>query len=244
MLSKLVLQLEADNDINAFSGAVFHGLIMDLISSGDADYLHEQNRNPFSQYLRRKEGRLYWTIYGLNAYAYENIIKKLLAVNEIKLKQKDKKLHILDIKLNRFPRKQFIAESLFPDDNYLFPISFLTPTAFKSNGEYYFFPDIRLIFQSLMNKIESTGDEQVFDLEVLNMLADSLKIDRYYLASKYFSVKGNRISSFSGAIRLKLYKNFDLYGMINMLLKFGEFSGVGIKTSMGMGAIGLGRETV
>ena len=101
MLSKLVLQLEADNDINAFSGAVFHGLIMDLISSGDADYLHEQNRNPFSQYLRRKEGRLYWTINGLNAYAYENIIKKLLAVNEIKLKQKDKKLHILDIKLNQ-----------------------------------------------------------------------------------------------------------------------------------------------
>lgn len=41
------------------------------------------------------------------------------------------------------------------------------------------------------------------------------------------------------AIKLKCTGNKEFRSLMNMLIKFGEYSGVGIKNSMGMGAIRL-----
>lgn len=50
-------------------------------------------------------------------------------------------------------------------------------------------------------------------------------------------MEGITIPSFIGSVKLKCTGNRKFRSLVNMLLKFGEYSGAGIKNSMGMGAI-------
>ena len=61
-------------------------------------------------------------------------------------------------------------------------LHFMTPTAFKQKGRYLFYPDIRCIFQSLMNKYDSAvRDEIMADEDTLEQLYESSQIIRYDL---------------------------------------------------------------
>jgi len=58
---------------------------------------------------------------------------------------------------------------------------------------------------------------------------------RYDLKSVSFSLEGVKIPSFIGKITIKLHGTDTMANFVNMLFEFGEYSGVGIKTSLGMG---------
>ena len=52
-------------------------------------------------------------------------------------------------------------------------------------------------------------------------------------------MEGIRIPAFLGTVTLKIDGPQQMVNLIHLLLRFGEFSGVGIKCAMGMGAIEL-----
>ena len=100
------------------------------------------------------------------------------------------------------------------------------------------YPSIRWIFQSLMNKHDFVdGENQLYDEEVLETLEQKCYISQYRLRSTFFSIEGVRIPSFLGSITICVKGNQSIVNLVNYLLMFGEYSGVGIKASMGMGAI-------
>ena len=117
-------------------------------------------------------------------------------------------------------------------------VQFVTPTAFKQNGRYVNYPDIRLIFMSIMNGFDAAySDEEMFDEGTLDEIVNHTLISRYALKSATFNVEGVRISAFVGRMTLKLSGTQTMANFVNMLLSFAEFSGIGIKTALGMGAI-------
>lgn len=110
--------------------------------------------------------------------------------------------------------------------------------AFKQRGNYVFFPDLHCLFQSLMNKYDAAaGDHIMLDEETLEQLCANAQIVRYDLKSVSFSLEGVRIPSFIGKITIRMNGTKTMAGFANMLIEFGTFSGVGIKTSLGMGYI-------
>lgn len=117
-------------------------------------------------------------------------------------------------------------------------LKFLTPTSFKSQGEYIFFPDIRLIFQNLMKKyqVQMVGEEEI-DLDLLNEISQALKVVNYRLTSSYYPIHRVFIPGMVGEVKFIVKGNQTLANYIWMLLKYGEYAGLGIKTTMGMGAI-------
>lgn len=118
-----------------------------------------------------------------------------------------------------------------------FTIEFLTPTSFKSNGRYIIMPDLRLIYQSLMNKYSAFSDMDMYDEETLEQLAANSSISQYRLKSLYFPIERVKIPAFKGEITIKVHGSDTMARYIRLLMRFGEYSGVGIKASMGMGAI-------
>ena len=64
-------------------------------------------------------------------------------------------------------------------------------------------------------------------------------IIKYNLKSTSFHLEGTRIPSFVGWIVIRNDGPQTMGNFIKLLLRFGKFSGVGIKTGIGMGALQL-----
>ena len=82
------------------------------------------------------------------------------------------------------------------------------------------------------------GTEHV-DVELLEEICRQTKITGYRVSSSYYPVHNVRIPGFIGEVRFKCRGNQTLRNYVAMLLHFAEYAGVGIKTSMGMGAVSL-----
>lgn len=239
MLSKLIIKLNGDlNKVGYNSGSIFQGAIMEKLSTGYANKIHNMDYNPYSQYIVKKEEGLYWTICGINSEAYINIILPLLECDKIILKNKNLELSISDKKLETINREKFIEENLFSDEfENRIEYNFITPTAFKSKNKYIIIPDTRLIYQSLMKKFDSSGKEKIFSEEIIEQLNLNSYISKYSLRSRTYSLESIKIPSFMGSIVIKLETTNEIKKICRMLGKFAEYSGVGIKCSMGMGAV-------
>jgi CRISPR-associated endoribonuclease Cas6 len=119
-------------------------------------------------------------------------------------------------------------------------ISFDTPAAFKSRNDYVIVPDLHLVFQSLMKKATAaTSDDSFFDEETLDALVQNSKIISYNLRTVKFSLEGRRITGFTGYISIYIKGPSLLKNFAKTLFRFGEYLGVGIKASIGMGALSI-----
>ena len=83
----------------------------------------------------------------------------------------------------------------------------------------------------IIKKMENT----MHDEDTLEQICEHAQVIRYDLKSVSFSLEGVKIPSFIGKITIKLHGTDTMANFVNMLFEFGEYSGVGIKTSLGMG---------
>ena len=244
MLAKLVLTLNCitDKKITTNMSSVFQGILMEKIDSGYAQFLHQQQRHPYSQSICYKENQIYWTISTVTQEAYQNIIEPFLdgKLTELYSEYHDISFKIQQREITKIEYSQFLEQEYFKNSAKVFDIEFLTPTSFKSNGHYMNYPTIRWIFQSLMNKHDSNdGDEKLFDEEILQLIEEQVSITQYKLRSTQFHLEGVKIPAFLGNIRIYARSNQSVVNLINYLLRYGEYTGVGIKSAIGMGAISI-----
>ena len=80
------------------------------------------------------------------------------------------------------------------------------------------------------------------DADTLESLEEGAEIIRYDLKSVKFPIEKVRIPAFIGKITIKMKGTQTMTNFAHMLFEFGEFSGVGIKTSLGMGCIKIMEE--
>jgi CRISPR-associated endoribonuclease Cas6 len=219
---------------------------MSLLDSDYAAVLHESKLHPYAQYISREEdGSCYWVVNCSNEGAAKNIIPVLMNQESIFLEKLNAKIMLSDRAYNEISYETL--SSLFYGEALprFIEIRFLTPASFKSDGEYCFFPDIRKIYKSMMNKYDTAmkdSNSSVFDTETLDELCQQSRITRYNLRSRLFPVEGVTIPSFTGTLTLKISGSQTLINFAHMLFRFAEYSGIGIKTSMGMGAIRIEKE--
>lgn len=118
-------------------------------------------------------------------------------------------------------------------------ISFETPCTFKVAGDYARFPTAELVAQSLFLRWNALMPECAMeDGDALRMLAAGLSISRYHLQSQDYRLKGQRIPGFVGELQLLARLPAPLMELWRLLLAFAPYGGVGVKTALGMGAVG------
>lgn len=240
MISQLKLSICGNlEDVSAQSASIFHGVLMGHVSYEYGERLHQSELKPFQQYVEKKRDSLIWTINTLTDEAYQEIIMPMLLddFQEIELKHKNLKLKITDKKLQSTSEQELIEKIYLNDCSGYISIDFITPIAFKSEGKYIFYPDIRLIYRSLMKKYDAFADStKVFDDKTLEQLVNYTEITYYSLRSTTFAVKGS-INSFIGTVTFKIHGAQIMKNLVHLLFQYGEFSGIGIKCALGMGAI-------
>lgn len=218
--------------------AKLQGFLMSQLSKEYADFLHEQETNPYSQFVLNESSYQVWVVNLLTEQACEEMQPILLELERIDLESYSEKLIVEKLEVRQLPVSQLIELFNSEEQQETFTIQLLTPTSFKVAGEYVIFPTVRLLFQSLMQKYSRLYPElNRFDEELLDYLVQHSKITSYHLQTHYFSVHRKKLPAFKGKLTIKLHGASTLRSFVRMLLAFGEYSGVGMKTSMGMGGM-------
>lgn len=239
MLSCLTMEIEGDN-LDFKKSSNLQGVLFEHIRLEYAEKMHTQGLHPYSQYIIKRENALYWNICTLLEQAEREIIQPFLQeeIQSFVIDKGNIEVLIKKKELIRKEERQLMREFYEKEADRYFTISFLTPTSFKQKGKYVIWPDLRLIYQSLMNKygaiVENT---EMLDEDMLQMMAEQSEIIKYNLRTVGFPIEQIRIPSFIGKVAVRINGPETLANYIRMLLHFGEFSGVGVKTGMGMGAI-------
>lgn len=239
MVASLRMQLQSEENLSFQMTSLFHGALMELLPGDYAEELHFAMRHPYSQHLESVNQTWYWVVNCLNEEATARIIRGALEdLSQIRLKKRDLTVTIIK-KIYTEQSDRSLMEEFYggKQDRYI-SIQFITPTAFKRQGQYCIYPDLRCIYQSLMRRYdESSSREGMFDEETLEQICQDSEIVRYDLKSTCFHLEGVRIPSFIGKITIHLKGTQTMANFVWLLFQYGQYSGVGIKTSLGMGSL-------
>ena len=230
-----------DNGVRFGCGDAYalYGAFLELVSAPLAERLHSQEHGGIAQYLVPfSNGKCAsWYVSVL-----DNDILPEVETGFAKAEISSLRLHSLQLK----PEKHLCFETncladllKIPGDDFdcpRFHLRFLSPTAFRSGGEYVFMPSVKHLLGSLSMKGGAAFPfSPVNDSDALEALERGTRITGYNLQSVYFPLKGRMIPAFTGSITLNAKLAAPLLQLLRGLLSFGSFSGVGIKTTLGMG---------
>ncbi len=241
MFAKLELKLTGESEISYQMASAFHGALMELLPQEYGAQLHEARLHPYTQHLERRPDGWYWIVTALEDKAADLILQKaLFPLGELLIRQHDAGFVIEKKNYFELSEKELARAFYEGENNRYISLRFLTPTAFKQNGRYLNYPDIRCLFGNLMNKYDACmPGESMKDEDTLEALVQNTAVSRYQLRSTAFSLEGIRIPAFIGEMTLRIGGTQTMANFANMLMQFGTYSGIGIKTALGMGAIEL-----
>ena len=246
MLVKLELWIEYEQKerLTYNISSLMHGILMEQLDPAYGEILHRNGQKPFHQSVSEmRDNHFKWTICTLNIEAKRQIIDVLVTKKYFYMKHKGLKLKVTKWNLSGTSYDELIERYYFQKNARNISIRFATPTAFKSNGRYVFIPDVHFIFQSLINKYNAfASDTSVEGEEILEHFEKYAMIQRYKLKSVRYALEGVWISAFVGEIVIHINGPEQMVNLAHMLVAFGEYAGIGIKSSLGMGDIEKGEE--
>ena len=253
-LSRLTLTMKSANARDGHERHKFlpstslQGVLMENIDGSYAESLHHLPFNPYSQYCRydSKTDSYVWRVNALTDEAIEKILAPLSNLEAVSIKTFGETLDIEKKTVDTIPMSA-LADEVYKQDavegksRKRISLRFVTPTAFKSKNEYQVFPTTHLIFQNLLMRYEYlySGSKEA-DADTVEYLARQTRITAYNLRTRYFSQATNnrsKIPAFVGESTFCMNGPDPAVGLMRMLFRFAEYSGVGIKTSMGMGGV-------
>ena len=238
MLARLKLIL--DSRLEYYQSSNLQGVLMQNIDTDYAEYLHNQRFNPYSIAVGHEDGNTVWTITTVTKEAYQQIIEPLKSdsFREFDIHKHQLHVRIIDKKLTAVSREALLQSVGRHEKWNHFSLHYETPTSFKSNGRYAFMPDFRLIYQNLMNNYNYIYFGRKEDnTELLEQMVNATYVTQCDIHSERFPLEGKKIAGCVGSLEVRINGDEKIQQMIRLLLVFGEYSGLGIKCSIGMGKI-------
>lgn len=248
MLKTLEIRFSLPSTIklNQAIGSIMQGVLMERIDRDYTSFLHKQSLRPYSQYIffSKKDNCLIWRISALNQQAANELLLPLFNLPySIFLRHKQTRLTTISKKYiyeNTYENlaQKYLSLPNNPDKQKIIDFSFITSTAFKSQGKYIIFPEIHLLLASLLNRWNAFSQTDFLnDRQITFNLQQYLYVADYKLNMRPFSLEGVRVSAFVGTYSIGVVQNDMAQKLFTMLSEFAHLSGIGIKTAIGMGAV-------
>lgn len=245
MIKQYTLTLEYDNPQKASVhwGYQFYSMLMEYLPTDVVEQFHEQNLTPISQHIKPLDsGKLKWII-SLLGNDIQKIVNTIENLETLTMKTKGITFIVVDKICNiEVSDKEFVE--LAKLENYernIYKLRFVTPSSFKVDGSYAIFPSPEHIIYSLINRWNSFSETiEIKDEYALKEIIGKTKIISYKLKTATYSMKQQKIQGFIGEVVLQGRLPVPLLEILNLLIEFSTYSGIGIKTALGMGAIEIG----
>ncbi len=243
MLARLSMLLDA-KDLDYRKSSLLHGALMERLDTNYASFLHQQQMHPYSQHICKTADGIVWHIQTLNKDAFENIIQPCRnGADYFELKHSGEKINIISQSLEIKEKKELLADFYNEQAERSFSIEMITPTSFKQNGRYFILPDVRLLCQNLMQRYSVTsGNVDMIDSEAMEQIVENTFVSRHRIKSVLFPLEGHSVPGFCGNVTLRCQGTETMTRYLRLLLRFGEYAGIGIKTAVGMGAMRIRRD--
>ena len=242
----ITVKFETDLPIHQSMGSVFHGIIMQYIDTDYATELHRSQVHPYRQFVffDDKSQSYIWRIITFS-YTCETQIRFMLESlpNKVFVRQKQLYLGIVTMSISSTSHDALCELLLGPNlddpaDIQEIQINFKTCTSFKSQDAYQPFPDLERIFQSLLKRWNAFSETYTFTAPGLaKELCQATTLVDYRIQFKPYRVERTQIPAFIGYYTVRFKKNHSLAPLAMLLLFYSQFTGVGIKTALGMGGI-------
>lgn len=205
-----------------------------------AGWLHSQGETPVSQFLyfNRAQNQYIWQISLLGQDAVCAISPLLESLNVLTLNTGNLVLRKLDVSI--IPASELVALAQHSDASSRTELHILTPVAFKQNGVYTVLPSEKLVLQSLVNKWTTTFPKYPLDdSDAFDMILRKLRIIDYSIRTTRYPLKNVYIPGFTGKLIIHSPLPAPMLEIWKLLLSFSEYSGIGIKTALGMGGVAV-----
>ena len=170
MLSTLTLTFENDKRMHYNAGSLMQGLLMEQIHTEYAEKLHQSKMHPYSQHLTFEPDKICWKISTLTQEAREQIILPFLTqkTDKLKIKHLDLELIVQNKNMKELNYDVLMDKTYFGRCKPYITLDFITPTAFKVDGKYQFYPTVFHIFQSLAKKYDAvSGETEIFSDQLM-----------------------------------------------------------------------------
>lgn len=239
------IELPEGQKLSVSTGSVFHGALMESIDKKYAEYLHTMSLRPYSQciYYNKNETAWMWRLCVLSKEAGEQLLFSLAQRDNIYIRHKNIEIKLIERRNILSTSYENLVDKYFAKTTKEMYVDFrfITSCSFKSQGNYMIFPQPHHVIGSLINKWNLCNDKFRLDgSNVLHDLSDEVFVADYNLKLQPFYLEGARIPAFRGSYVLGLKGNVMADRIICMLGEFAQYSGVGIKTALGMGAVACG----
>lgn len=235
MINKITVELDLPESIRfQYLGSVLHGVLMDYLSDDIADQLHHEFAySPLKQRIYHKNKKIIWEIVCMSDNLFKEVVKLFSSKNSLLLKYYQTNIDIQSFQIEKINVQNMMNQLLQVEDlSRYVRLNIQTPMSFKYQNSYMIFPDVKRFFRSIMIQFDAFFEEyRMYDKETLNFLEKNVNIVDYKLKSTRFNLEKVKIPSFTGEIVFKIKGPLPFLQLTHFLLKFGEFSGSGIKTT-------------
>ena len=229
---KLRLALPDNAPVPSFWAYRLYAWLLSRLPGETAERLHTLGQRTVTQYIGRG---CVWTV-NLSGEALESFGGILADVTQIDLHTD--RLTVTERQSVSVERPEEILLRGRAVSGRGAEVCFAAPTAFKQAGRYAIYPREDLLLQSLLAKWnEICPAYSLNDSDMLEELKKGVHIVDYNLRTSRFPLKDTAIPCFSGRIFLEARLPAVLQELWNALLCFAPYSGVGIKTRLGMGGV-------
>ena len=232
------LNKEAGTRVDRETAYDLYAFLLSLAPQSFAAEAHSGSMTPLSQYLEI-DGGLCWVVNLIGKRGIGSLSDKLESLDEIHLKHNQLEFSVAEKTLQSIDDLETLL-ALGDKNSGIHSIDFRSPAAFKSGGKYVNMPSARLIVRNLIKRWNDCLPEALIedeDGQGIDAITDGLAIESFSIKSATYNIKGNLIPSFTGSLEIKNNLSGFQRRLANSLLIFSEYSGIGIKTSLGLGGI-------
>ena len=238
MINRYIFRVNSQTLLPADRAYAFYSCLLSLISGEYTEELHESKETPISQFLYSDKTETLWQIHLLDQASYDVFSDVLSELKVLPLNSGEIELKLLE--KDSFSAEELIKTARAIESDRFFSLRFVSPTAFKQSGRYTVLPEKELILQSLLKKWNAAFPlYPLEDEDAFHMLTEGIRISDYNLRTTRFVLKDNRIPGFIGTISFDTHLSAPLLDVWRILVAFSEYSGIGIKTALGMGGVKL-----
>lgn len=234
---QLRLPLPADKILRPQWGYWLYSALLEKSSHQAGDVLHRDGFTPISQFVRPDGDGICWTVSLLGNWACETFGLILAETKQWTLQNAHCTLLVTDCMLT-------VVESgdtlLTLDAPMRHTLTFHTATAFKRQGAYQVLPEMGLLVQSLVRRWNGAFPDLPIedeDGEGIAALVKGLYVVDFSIHHTTYPIKGQALPGFSGTLVVENRLSGFHKTLANALLSFAPYSGVGIKTALGMGGV-------
>ena len=240
-LTRVEYELSSADAVTFSDAPRLYAWLLEQLSSDEAGWIHEGDGQALTQHVWKEPetGKTIWSVSLLSREANCAILPAMKKDLTIELHPETLNASMLRQDSYATPL-EFIQNAKRRPVERLAELSILSPLAFHQAGRYVIYPEERLLLQSLLKKWNAAAPAYTLeDEDAIRSLEDGLLIRDYRLHTVRFALKGNKIPGCLGKLYLQSRLPEPLFEIWNLLLWFGCFSGAGIKTTLGMGAMDI-----